>query len=136
MSSLRRLLVGATATATLAAGLVSLPSSAFASTRSAPTALLLTVAAGEDGAPVSRVAVLTCEPAGGSHPAAGQACGELASAAGDIAALSEDPGPCTMIYNPVTVTARGWWRGHVTSFHATYANPCVLRRQTRAIFEF
>lgn len=136
MSSLRRLLASAIVTTALTAGIVSLPSSASASTRPARSVLFLTVAHGEGGGTVSWAAVLTCDPAGGSHPAAQEACDELAAVTGDIAALSEDPGPCTMIYDPVTVTAEGWWRGQMKSFRATYANSCVLYRQTRGIFDF
>jgi hypothetical protein len=126
----------ATATMALTAGLVSLPSSASASAYSGPTALFLTVERGESGGPVGRAALLICDPVGGSHPAAEQACGELATVAGDIAALSEDSGPCIMIYDPVTVTAEGWWQGQVKSFRTTYPNSCVLYRQTRAVFDF
>ncbi|MCW2640681.1 MAG: Subtilisin inhibitor-like protein 5 [Dactylosporangium sp.] len=136
MSSLRRLLATAAATAALTAGIVSLPSSASASAYSAPTALFLTVADGEGGDVVSRAVVLTCDPAGGSHPAAQQACNELAAVTGDIDALSEGPDNCIMIYDPVTVTAEGWWQGHVRSFRATYVNSCLLYRQTRAVFDF
>ncbi|NJC68551.1 hypothetical protein HC031_02255 [Planosporangium thailandense] len=106
------------------------------SARPAPTVLWLTVAHGEAAAPVTRLAVLTCDPAGGNHPAAASACEELSAAAGDIANISQDSGFCTMIYDPVTVTAQGWWQGRPLTYRATYANTCMLHRQTRSLFRF
>jgi hypothetical protein len=127
----------------MAAVLVTAPSSASAaesragsSADSARTALLLTVTHDEHGAPITRSATLTCTPVGGSHPAAGPACAELASVSGDISAMSEGPNYCILIYDPVMVTAKGWWQGQPRSFQATYANRCVLYRQTRAVFDF
>ncbi|WP_344119570.1 SSI family serine proteinase inhibitor [Planosporangium flavigriseum] len=102
----------------------------------ARTTLLLTAARGEDGDRVDRTAVLTCAPAGGTHPAASQACGELSSVAGEVAALSEGSGSCILMYDPVTVTLRGWWQGEEKYFRATYSNSCVLHRQTHAVFDF
>lgn len=141
MSSPRRPLTRTAAIVVSAAvaftiGLISLPSSASASRSATRTVLLLTVAHGEDGAVVSRATVLTCAPAGGSHPAARQACGELTTVAGDVAALSDDSGNCILIYDPVTVTLRGLWQGQEKFFRATYPNSCVLHRQTRTVFNF
>jgi hypothetical protein len=136
VSSLRLLLGSVIAGTALTAGLVGVPSPASAAVASAPTALFLTVAPGESGSPVSRSAVLTCDPVGGSHIEAEQACRELATVAGDIAALAETGESCTLIYDPVTVSVEGWWHGRPTSFSATYGNSCQLHQQTRAIFHF
>ncbi|MGC9665954.1 subtilase-type protease inhibitor [Planosporangium sp. 12N6] len=163
MSSLRRPLATATGTAALAAVLLCSPSAASAtpagaaaagvaeaagtgstgtapagtvSAIAAPTVLVLTVNHGVGAAVASRTALLICDPAGGDHPLAGPACAELTQVAGDVGALADGAGPCTMIYDPVTVTVDGWWQGSVVSFRATYANSCLLLRQTRAIFDF
>lgn len=133
--------VASTAVA-LTVGLVCLPSPASAApnsepaANSKPTALVLTIAQGENPSPASRAVVLGCAPVRGTHPAARQACDQLTSVSGDVSALSEDAGICTLIYDPVTVTLRGVWQGEQKNFRATYPNSCVLHRKTRAVFSF
>jgi len=69
------------------------------------------------GSPSSpRVATLTCDPVGGTHPRAAEACAQLAAANGDIKAIPYVPRPCPPIWEPVTVTARGVWRGQVIDY--------------------
>ncbi len=62
-----------------------------------------------DQRPVVRT--LTCDPAGGDHPHAAEACGALAALADPFAPTP--PGTiATMIYGgPATVTVDGQWRG-------------------------
>jgi hypothetical protein len=66
-----------------------------------------------------RFATLSCDPAGGTHPRAAQACEQLAAAGGDIAAVPPYPGMgCLPVWEPVTVTARGTWRGKAVDYTA------------------
>lgn len=84
-----------------------------------------------------RSAALTCEPAGGTHPDPVAACRDLAIAGGDFANLPGDPliGACPMVYDPVTASAVGLWRGEPVEFRATYSNACVLRARTGHVFQ-
>ena len=69
------------------------------------------------GTPSSpRVVTLTCDPVGGTHPRAAEACEQLAAANGDIKAVPYVPRPCPPIWEPVTVTARGVWHGQVIDY--------------------
>ncbi|MEU6389509.1 subtilase-type protease inhibitor [Streptomyces sp. NPDC046939] len=106
----------------------------------APSALVLTVAHGESAASTSpeRAVTLTCAPKpSGSHPAAGLACSQLDLAGGDFNALStEKDAVCTHLYDPVTVTAQGVWRGTRVTYERTFANDCVKRAESSAVFEF
>ena len=96
----------------------------------------LTVTHGESPDPAAKSATLTCEPAGGTHPDPKTACDQLAKVNGDFGALNVNPGPCFLIFDPYTVTAYGHWRGTPVKFQHTYANKCVLDRQTGAVFAF
>ena len=57
---------------------------------------------------------LLCQPAGGSHPDAKNACRAIKTAHGDFDELPDSPtfAACTMEYRPVVATARGTWHGH------------------------
>lgn len=101
------------------------------------SAFTLTVTPGEKPDPATaRSATLTCEPAGGSHPDPATACKQLAQVNGDFDALNVDPGPCILIWDPVTVTAKGHWRGNAVAYQKTFPNSCVLSRTTGAVFAF
>ncbi|PCG85328.1 protease inhibitor protein [Streptomyces sp. WZ.A104] len=97
----------------------------------APSALVLTVARGEDPmtATVERAVTLTCAPrAEGTHPEAAAACKELASVQGKFAELTAGPSNriCTRQWDPVVVTAHGVWEGKRVTFHTTYGNACEM----------
>jgi len=79
---------------------------------------------------------LTCEPAGGLHPKANEACLALSGVDGQFDGLSTGQGLCTLEYDPVRVTASGTWRGETRSFEAEFPNPCVMRAQTGPVFDF
>ena len=97
----------------------------------------LTVNNGEKPDPATARSIkLTCEPAGGTHPDPETACKQLAQVNGDFGALNVNPGPCILIWAPVTVTAKGTWRGTPVSYQETFPNSCVLGRQTGAVFAF
>ncbi|MFF7591261.1 SSI family serine proteinase inhibitor [Kitasatospora purpeofusca] len=106
----------------------------------AGTSLRLTVAHGEtpsSGTP--RTVTLECPPYGGTattHPDPVTACRLVDSVNGDLNRLDVDPGVCTDLYDPYTVTASGTYRGHPLSFRHTYGNHCVLLRTTGAVFDF
>ncbi|MEU9985013.1 subtilase-type protease inhibitor [Streptomyces sp. NPDC050856] len=106
----------------------------------APSALVLTVAQGEDAATAapSRAVTLTCSPTpGGTHPAAKQACNQLRAADGRFEALkSDDQRPCIKIYDPVVVTAQGVWEGRRVNHEQTFSNSCVMQSQSMSVFNF
>lgn len=85
-----------------------------------------------------RTAVLLCEPAAGTHPNAERACASLAKANGDFGALrSENSNSmCPMIYEPITVTAKGTWHNKPLEFTKVYSNSCMLKAQTGDVFAF
>ncbi|WP_433265112.1 SSI family serine proteinase inhibitor [Actinosynnema sp. CS-041913] len=85
---------------------------------------------------VVQAIALVCEPAGGDHPKAEQACAALSTVDGEISRLTEDNVACTMEYDPVTVTATGLWHGEIRGFTAQYSNPCVMRAATGPVFDF
>jgi hypothetical protein len=95
-----------------------------------PTALVLTVAKGESSQPAQRRAVLTCQPAGGTHRTARGACTELAKVGGRFAQLQLGGGMCTMQWDPVTVTASGLWKGRKVAYRHTFGNACALATTT------
>lgn len=89
---------------------------------------------GQDNA---SVATLRCDPPGGSHSNAAAACDALAAAGGDFSKVTGQPGTvCTDIFDPVTVRARGEYRGAPVDFERTYPNRCDLDRQTAPVFQF
>ena len=99
-----------------------------------PTTLTLTVAEGESTRPVQRRASLTCQPAGGSHRQARDACTELAKVGGNFDRLQLAGGVCTMQWDPVTVTASGRWKGRKVTYRHTFGNACTLSTTTGAVF--
>jgi hypothetical protein len=66
-----------------------------------------------------RVATLICEPNGGTHPRADEACKDIAEAKGDIAAVPPYPRVgCLPVWQPVTITVRGTWGDKVIDYSA------------------
>ncbi|WP_216211291.1 subtilase-type protease inhibitor [Amycolatopsis aidingensis] len=105
--------------------------------RESTRALILTISEGERPRPDAAKAVLTCDPAGGTHPLSEAACAELAAVNGDVAAVELEPQrPCYLIYRPVTVTAHGPWNGRPISYRETFPNDCVLDVIKGPIFRF
>lgn len=108
------------------------------------TALVLTVSPTSVGVGVDvenvqlpKVALLLCDPAGGTHPDAAAACDDIDAANGDFNALPGVPDTiCTFIYAPVTATATGLWHGMPVTFQKTYSNACVLQAETGPVFSF
>jgi hypothetical protein len=81
---------------------------------------------------------LRCDPPGGTHPKAAQACADVAKSHGDLAQLpaGANPRACFMIYAPVTATAQGAWHGEAVRFTTKFPNTCVMRDKTGSIFDF
>ncbi|MEU0162598.1 subtilase-type protease inhibitor [Streptomyces sp. NPDC006261] len=97
----------------------------------APSALVLTVAQGEDPltATVQRAVTLTCAPsAEGTHPDPVAACNELEAVGGQFTQLARTSPDrmCTRQWNPVVITAHGVWHGKRVTFSTTYGNACEL----------
>jgi hypothetical protein len=86
----------------------------------------------------ARTAVLTCDPAGGTHPNAAAACQTLATANGDFQALptAHSNVVCPQIYKPVVFTARGTWHDKPVQFQKKFANACQASAQTGQVFQF
>ncbi|WP_097871834.1 subtilase-type protease inhibitor [Streptomyces sp. rh34] len=131
------LLLGGFATATAQAA------PAGAESLYAPSALVLTVARGEDPqtATVERAVTLTCAPtAEGTHPDPAAACAELAAVRGEFSELTAGPSnrTCTRQWDPVVVTAHGVWQGRQVEFSATYGNACEMAgsMNDNAVFAF
>jgi hypothetical protein len=95
--------------------------------------IVLTTSTGDAGV---RSVDLHCEPSGGSHPNAQQACDELLRSDGDVQAVQDSDALCTFEYRPVHVTAVGSWHGQRRNFDHVYANACVMRVDTGSVFQF
>jgi Subtilisin inhibitor-like len=90
------------------------------------------------GTTPERTVTLQCDPAGGTHPKAAEACADVAKAGGDLAQMPANTNPraCFMIYAPVTVTAKGKWQGQPVRFTEKFPNSCVMRDKTGSVFDF
>ncbi|MGW0396564.1 subtilase-type protease inhibitor [Streptomyces sp. NPDC003002] len=110
----------------------------------APSALVFTVAQGDDAATstVLRASTLSCAPtARGTHPDPKAACEALKSTDGAFDRLLATPNPdraCPMHYDPVTVTADGVWQGSRVAWKHTFPNACVMSATLNgnAVFAF
>ncbi|HEU5474795.1 MAG TPA: SSI family serine proteinase inhibitor [Actinophytocola sp.] len=83
-----------------------------------------------------RAVVLTCDPAGGTHPDPVTACAKLAAVDGDLDRLTPLNLACPLIFAPVTVRAVGDWQGAPVEFEETYENDCVARDRSGGVFQF
>ncbi|MGI5380222.1 protease inhibitor [Streptomyces sp. CA-251387] len=106
----------------------------------APSALVLTVAYGDDAATATpvRAVTLSCAPTpSGTHPDAASACAELRGVGGDFDALKATDGMlCTKQYDPVLVTVDGVWQGKRVSYERTFSNECVKSSYATSLFAF
>ncbi|MFD0573315.1 SSI family serine proteinase inhibitor [Kitasatospora gansuensis] len=100
------------------------------------SSLLLTVSPGPVVSAAATTATLTCDgQPGGSHPTPATACGALTAADGDLDQLAGLPGTaCAAVYDPVTATAEGSWRGIPVKWARTFGNACELRAATAPVF--
>jgi hypothetical protein len=79
---------------------------------------------------------LKCDPPGGNHPAAEQACKDLAAHHGAFDHRPDRNQVCPMIYQPVVARATGRWQGRYTRFRKQYGNDCIMRSRTGSVFSF
>jgi hypothetical protein len=74
---------------------------------------------------VSGTVTLTCDPVGGTHPHAKEACAEIDAAGGDIAAVPWLPGiGCVDEWDPVLIGVTGTWRGKEVLYSSFESNHC------------
>ncbi|MGW3470524.1 SSI family serine proteinase inhibitor [Saccharopolyspora sp. NPDC000995] len=83
-----------------------------------------------------RTTFLTCEPTGGSHPYANDACQALKDVNGDFTKLTTKQSACPLNYKPVTLSAKGRWQGKPVTFEKTFPNDCVAGAATGKVFSF
>ncbi|MFE7271571.1 protease inhibitor [Streptomyces sp. NPDC057623] len=106
----------------------------------APSALVLTLAHGDNATVTTpvRAVTLSCAPTpSGTHPDASSACVELRGVGGNFDALrSRDGVLCTKQYDPVIVTVEGVWQGQRVSYERTFANECVKGSYSVSLFAF
>src|SRR4051794_30376794 len=89
----------------------------------------------EFGAPIS--ATVTCDPVAGTHPDPAMVCDVLSKADGDFTKIQHGENMfCPENYAPVTVTAKGDWRGKPVNFTHTYSNRCFANVAMGKIFTF
>jgi hypothetical protein len=116
-----------------AAALLSVAFTSAAAADPAGSTVTLTVHSNEGLVDTVR---LYCDPAGGSHPTAAEACAELDAAGGDFAELEEQAVSCTMELRPVTARASGVWNGDPVRWDQEFSNPCMLGAATGSVFDF
>ncbi|MEV7991330.1 SSI family serine proteinase inhibitor [Streptomyces sp. NPDC086077] len=95
--------------------------------------LYLTVTRGGGGSGDTRGTLLLCDPPQG-HGRAVEACAQLDSVSGDISRLPLKHAYCPMVHAPVTVHARGQWRGQAVDYRQTFGNACETEARTGAVF--
>ncbi|MGW7223859.1 SSI family serine proteinase inhibitor [Streptomyces sp. NPDC054826] len=95
--------------------------------------LYLTVGPGETPSATAQGTLLLCDPPQG-HRRAADACAELEAADGRIAGIPPKDVFCTMVHAPVTVQARGVWRGRPVAYTETFPNACVMAARTGSVF--
>jgi hypothetical protein len=100
-----------------------------------PSVLVLTARTADQPA---HTALLTCDPDGGTHPDAAQACRQLAGVDGDPARLpaTGTHSACPFIVRPIDVTLTGLWRGRTVRFSDHYLNFCFRDNASGSLFEF
>ena len=94
------------------------------------TSLTIVATAAEDAVP--KTYTLTCDPAGGDHPQAQEACDAVAKAGADVF----DPVPgdqaCTEIYGgPQVATVKGTFDGRAIDASFSRTNGCEIDRWER-----
>jgi hypothetical protein len=94
----------------------------------------LTVTHGS-GAPIT--VALACDPVGGNHPHAEEACADLAAVNGHIENIPPKQGAmCPHYVSPVRATATGRWQSTSISYDHTFSNACEMTRATGEVFDF
>ncbi|MGN6242063.1 MAG: SSI family serine proteinase inhibitor [Motilibacteraceae bacterium] len=106
------------------------PSASPSSSTPAGTRLIVTVHPGPGRPPSTWT--LTCDPPGGTHPAAAAACAALAAAAPDPFAEVPAGTMCSQIYGgPQTATVTGTYRGTPVQARFSRTDGCQTARWDR-----
>jgi hypothetical protein len=79
---------------------------------------------------------LDCDPAGGGHPKAAEACAVLDAAGGKPSRIPPAHTACVMIFAPVQAEVRGTWHGKSVQWRHRYGNSCEMRRALGALIAF
>jgi hypothetical protein len=79
---------------------------------------------------------LTCDPVGGGHPEADEACAVLATIDANPDKIVPAHTACMLIYAPLTAELIGTWHGRPVNWTHRYGNSCEMRRATGVIFNF
>lgn len=100
--------------------------------------LTLSISAGSPtGRAAPKTVELRCNPTGGTHPHGAAACADLANAGGDLNSMSGGSGQsCTLQLQPTKAEAAGSFNGRSIQFSKTFSNPCAMRAETGAVFNF
>lgn len=84
-----------------------------------------------------RQVTLECEPTGGTHPTAADACAALLAVGGQFDKLQPNGNPaCPPVWMPTTVTVTGTWRLQPVYFTKTYSSDCDAGVRSAFVFRF
>jgi hypothetical protein len=125
-------LVSALSGAGPAAAAPGVPAAPAEAAKAAGARLTITVRPASGGV---RTARLTCDPVGGDHPRAAEACTTLTPARGNPGRIAPQDGMCTMEYAPVKVSLRGRWHARPVRYEQTFGNACAMSLATGSVFE-
>jgi len=110
---------------------------AAATGQGSASSLVITAYNGDDTTwPVIREVTLKCEPTGGNHEHAEDACASIESVGGNLDELLDRQELCPEVYQPVTIEVGGNWDDMVVAFEHTYANLCFAFSQSDGVFSF
>jgi hypothetical protein len=79
---------------------------------------------------------LTCDPVGGGHPQAAEACATLDRIDADPGRIKRTTNACVLLYSPVTAQLTGSWKGRTVAWTHRFGNTCEMRRATGVLFRF
>jgi hypothetical protein len=101
----------------------------------AQTSLVLTITPQSAGTP--KTVSLECDPTGGSHPRATDACVALQTASGQIDQIQPQQGAmCPHTVAPIRATATGTYAATPMAYEHTWNNSCEMTRATGPLFDF
>ena len=146
MKSLLVLLAGAALGAGLATPAMAEPappqssaqrSAQAADPANAPTrAVTISIEPGTGSGNPTKTVDVDCRSVSGSHPHADTVCAALERVGGDITALQPRADvACSMLYDPVTVTASGIWDGRQFWLRRTFGNRCQMEAVEGDLFK-
>ncbi|MFE5208739.1 SSI family serine proteinase inhibitor [Streptomyces sp. NPDC056600] len=85
----------------------------------------------------ARQVTLQCEPTGGTHPTAADACAQLLAVDGQFDKLQPvGSAACPPVWMPTTVTVTGTWRLQPVYWTKTYGSDCDAGFRSGYVFRF